>query len=273
MKRHGLLWTVVLWSWLRLAGIVHALTADEVMARVQQQLAVPSEMAIGSMQTYVNDQPHRHYAFVLARQWQPETATESVRIDFDSPVALPDADSSLRAQNRYLLKRVGQALPTQWLYLPALRRVRIAPYHPAEPLLQTDEWFYDLTAISNLADYTYALADVTPETPSVVGTPRTEFVPYEHVLLACEQHGDTYVITALTAWTHGVPRTAQFSGYQELAPGRFRPQQLVIETQDAGRTTLTFTQWQFQAAGAELFTGTALETRSLTMTLPSPDTP
>jgi hypothetical protein len=98
-----------------------------VIARVQQQLAVSSEIAIGEMHTYVNDTPHRQYAFVLARQWQPDTATESVRIDFDSPVALPDADSSMRAQNRYLLKRVGQAPPTQWLYLPALRRVITAP--------------------------------------------------------------------------------------------------------------------------------------------------
>ena len=107
--------------------LAYALTADEVISRVQQQLAVPSEMAIGEMHTYVNEELHRHYAFVLARHWQPDTATESIRIDFESPVALPDADSSLRAQNRYLLKRVSQNPPTQWLYLPALRRVRITP--------------------------------------------------------------------------------------------------------------------------------------------------
>lgn len=130
MKRGRPLFASVLLCWQWSLVSVHTLTAEEIIARVQRQLAVSSEMVIGIMQTYVHDQPHRHYAFVLARQWQPETATEPIRIDFESPVALPDADSSMRAQNRYLLKRVGQGLPTQWLYLPALRRVRIAPYHP-----------------------------------------------------------------------------------------------------------------------------------------------
>ena len=108
--------------WVGSSATSTALTADEVIARVQQQLAVPSELVLGAMQTYVNERPHRHYAFVLARHWQSVTETESVRIDFDSPVTLLDMDSSLRAQNRYLLRRVGRTPPTQWLYLPALRR-------------------------------------------------------------------------------------------------------------------------------------------------------
>jgi hypothetical protein len=217
------------------------------------------------MQTYVHDQPHRHYAFVLARQWQPETATESVRIDFESPVALLDADSSMRAQNRYLLKRVGQGLPTQWLYLPALRRVRIAPYHPAERLLQSDEWFYDLTAISNLQDYAYEFADGNLETPSMVGTPRVELVPYQKVVLQCEQRGATYVLTTLTAWAADTSRSAQFLDYQEIAPSRFRPQRIVVYNGNTSRTEMRFRQWQLNGARPELFTSSALETRSVTL--------
>lgn len=273
MKRSRLLLVGVLslWPWSLVSA--HALTAEEIIARVQQQLAVSSEMVIGAMQTYVHGQPHRHYAFVLARQWQPDVTTESVRLDFDSPVALPDADSSMRAQNRYLLKRVGQGLPTQWLYLPALRRVRIAPYHPAERLLQSDAWLYDLTAISNLQDYAYEFEDANAATPSMVGTPRVEFVPYQKVLLQCEQRGATYVLTTLTAWANGVTRTALFSGYRELKPGRFRPQRLEIQESGGGRTVLTFEQWQLDAAASHLFTSTALETRSVTLTVSPADTP
>jgi hypothetical protein len=273
MKRAGpfcvgvLLW----WQWFLVSA--YALTAEEVIARVQQQLAVSSEIVIGEMHTYVNDTPYRQYAFVLARQWQPDTTTESVRIDFDSPVALPDADSSMRAQNRYLLKRVGQAPPTQWLYLPALRRVRIAPYDPAGRLLQSDEWFYDLTTITNLSDYQYEFADPSTETPSLIGTPQGKVVPYQKVLLQCQRYGETYVIIDLTAWAAETTRTAHFTDFHEIVPGRFRPQQLRVRTGEASHTDLTFRQWRFDVVGPELFTGTALETRSLTAVVSEPETP
>jgi hypothetical protein len=147
--------------------------------------------------------------------------------------------------------------------LPALRRVRIAPYHPAERLLQSDEWFYDLTTISNLRDYYYQFADPNPDTPTIAGTPAVEFVPYQYLLLRCERRGDTYLLTGLTAWASGMAREAQFSGYHEIAPHRFRPQQIVIWNNGSSRTELRFQQWRFDVAGPELFTSTALETRSL----------
>lgn len=256
-------WVLALCAWAWLSPAAQALTAEEVIGRVRQQLATSSEVVRGAMQTYVGEQRHRHYAFVLARQWQPETATEAVRIDFDSPVTLPDADSSLRAQNRYLLKRVGQEPPTQWLYLPALRRVRIAPYHPAERLLQSDYWFYDLTAITNLSDYTYQFAEENQDTPVLTGTPQVAFVPYRTVVLHCQRRGDAYLIATLSARTADTTRDAQFLDYREIAPGRFRPQRLVIHDKSGGRTEMTFQQWRLDAASPDLFTGPALETRSL----------
>ena len=99
--------------------------------------------------------------------------------------------------------------------------MRIAPYHPAERLLQSEYWFYDLTAISNLKDYQYHFAEQNPAAPVIEGTPRVAFVPYTKVQLRCERRGDTYLITMLTAWAPGVTRDAQFSDYREIAPGRF----------------------------------------------------
>ena len=45
------------WQWFIVSA--HALTAEEVIARVQQQLAVSSEVAIGEMHIYVNDTYNR----------------------------------------------------------------------------------------------------------------------------------------------------------------------------------------------------------------------
>jgi hypothetical protein len=265
MTRGGPLFFGMLALWHCSRVSAHALTAEEIIARVHQQLAVSSEVVLGDMQTYVNNEPHRHYAFVLARQWQPDLRTESVRIDFDSPVSLPDADSSMRTQNRYLLKRVGQNPPTQWLYLPALRRVRIAPYHPAERLLQSDEWFYDLTTMSNLQDYVYEFENDNEGTPSIMGMPRVEFVPYHKVVLQCERRGDTYVMIGLTAWASDATRDAHFLDYQEITPGRFRPQRIVVYNGNTSRTEMKFRQWQLNAVRPELFTSSALETRSVTL--------
>jgi hypothetical protein len=72
------------------------------------------------------------------------------------------------------------------------------------------------------------------------------------------------VITTITYSVQGQQREAEFREYEEIAPGRFRPRRLVVRT-DSGRTELTFRSWVLNTAGPELFTGTALETRSLTV--------
>jgi hypothetical protein len=93
------------------------------------------------MKIYRNSHLDRTYVFVLARNWDETTQTESVRVDFQSAVALELGDSSRYADNRYLLRRTAQTPPTQWLYLPALRRVRITPYRLAERVL-TSHYFF-----------------------------------------------------------------------------------------------------------------------------------
>jgi hypothetical protein len=246
-------------------------TAQDVMRQVQRQLSAASEMALGEMRTYVYEQLHRHYAFVLARSWHPATRTEQVRIDFESPANVPDAEASMRAQNRYLLKRVGQLPPTQWLYLPSLRRTRIIPYHPAERLLQSQCWFYDLTTITDLDDFAYQFVEPTPEAPVIDGTPQGEVTPYVRVRFRLRRQGDTYLVTALTFVAEDTTREAEYSGYEEIAPGWFRPRRLVIRGGDSQRTEMTFAHWHLNAAAPALFSVAALETKALV--LPTADGP
>jgi hypothetical protein len=238
------------------------ITAQDVMRLAQQQLAAPSELAHGDMTTYLADQVNRHYHFVLARRWEPATATELVRIDFESPTPIADTDSAQRANTRYLLKRVGPAPPAQWLYLPALRRVRIAPYHPADRLLQSDYWFYDLTAIQDVNDYDYTFVEANAQAPVIAGTPRVALVPYERATFTLERWGDTYLVKAITYQMAGAQRTVQFSEYREITPGWFRPGQVSVRAA-GGRTEIAFREWALDAAAPELFTVTALETKTL----------
>ena len=84
-------------------------TASEIMTLAQQQLGAPSEFARGEMKIYRNNRLERTYTFVLGRQWDVATQTESVRIDFQSAVSVELGDSSRYADNRYLLKQIGRA--------------------------------------------------------------------------------------------------------------------------------------------------------------------
>ena len=124
--------------------------------------------------------------------------TEQVRIDFESPISTPDSDSSTRVQNHYLLRRVGQDLPSQWVYFPAQHRVRVVPYDPAERVLQSQYWFYDLTAISDLNDYHYAFVQENADRPIITGTPRRGLVPYRTVRFVVEPRGQTLVLVGVT---------------------------------------------------------------------------
>lgn len=96
-------------------------------------------------------------------RWEADTNTEHVRIDFETAINVPTQDGGLPAHNRYLLRRTEQRPPAQWLFLPALRRVRIMPYQPDNPLLQSDFLFYDLPAIQNFGDYRYRFLDLEPD--------------------------------------------------------------------------------------------------------------
>ena len=241
-------------------------TASEVMTLAQQQLGAPSEFARGEMKIYRNNRLERTYTFVLGRQWDVVTQTESVRIDFQSAVSAELGDSSRYADNRYLLKRVAQAPPTQWLYMPALRRVRITPYRPEERVLNSHYLFYDLTWTLDLGDYRYQFAANSPneQTPIIEGEPLVPFVPYQRTRFTLEQRGTTYIITETTFESRDSQRTIRFSDFREVSPGYYRPQ-AALWTSPEGRTELTFQQWAIHQASANLFTPVQLETQTLVM--------
>ncbi len=241
-----------------------ALTAQEIIALAQQQLTVPSEFVLGEMKVYRGERLNRSYSFVLGRLWDEQTKTEFVRIDFKTAIN-STSDSSLYTDHRYLLKRTLQALPTQWLYLPALHRVRITPYHPEDPLLQSDYLFYDLTTIHDFADYRYRFVETNEQSPIIEGEPQAALVPYQKTLVELEKRGETYLVTGIQYVTGGRERQARFLKFYEIARGRYRPQQMVV-TAEGGRTEVTFHHWTVNnTPEPQLFTPTHLETQTLAL--------
>lgn len=243
---------------------IAAPTAQEIITLAQQQLAVPSEFVLGEMKVYRSERLNRSYSFVLGRLWDEQTQTEYVRIDFQTAIN-SGPDSSPHSDHRYLLKRTAQAPPTQWLYLPALRRVRITPYRPDDPLLQGDYLFYDLTAIQDFTDYRYRFVDAHAQSPVIEGEPHTALVPYQRTIFTLERRGETYVMTDVKSVARGKERHARFSGFSEIIPGRYRPQQMVV-LGEGGRTEVTFSQWTLHSIPEpQLFTPTHIETQMLTL--------
>lgn len=242
------------------------ITASEIMRLAQQQLSAPAEFARGEMKIYRQDRLERTYTFVLGRQWDVETQTENVRIDFRSAVSLELGDSSRYADNRYLLRRTAQEPPTQWIYMPALRRVRISPYRPAERVLSSHFFFYDLTWSLALGDFRYQFAADSPnkQMPIIEGTPQASFVPYSYSRISLEEWGNTYIITKMTVGSPEAQRTVHFSDFQEVSPGYYRPRNFVWSSSD-GRTDVTFQQWFVGSSAANFFMPTQLETRPLTV--------
>jgi hypothetical protein len=244
------------------ALVFAAPTTQEVMTLARQQLAAPAEFALDEMKVYRGDQLNRSYTFVMGKLWDEENQTEFVRIDFQSAINSGTDLSSLYSDHRYLLKRTGQNAPTQWLYLPALRRVRITPYRPDDPLLQSDSLFYDLTAITDLGDYTYRFVDANMQNPIVEGQPTTTFVPYQQTRFVLARQGDSYVIKEAIGVEAGKERHAESADFREVAPSRYRPHKLIVRS-EGGRTELIFRQWTFVPATTTLFSPTHLETQSL----------
>ena len=254
------------WSAVARAG----LTASEIMWEAQQQLSVPAESALGEMDVYRGDTPLRHYAFVLGKLWEPQTTTESVRIDFETAINSAPDSASLYPHHRYLLKRTAETPPSQWLYLPALRRVRITPYHPDDPLVQSHYLFYDLTTILDFDDYRYRFVDASEQAPVVEGEPQTAFVPYQRTVFSLERRGGTYLVTQMTYVGRDTERQARFLDFREIAPRRFRPGVVVVEG-DGGRTEIRFRHWAIHTPAPQLFTQAALETRMLEVPRKSTD--
>jgi hypothetical protein len=238
------------------------LSADAIISRAQQQLIVPAEFVLGEMKVYRQDRLHRSYSFIMGRLWDEGAQTEYVRIDFKTAI-----DTAVHSDHRYLLKRAAQAPASQWFYLPALRRVRIVPYQPDDPLLQSDYLFYDLTAIQNCNDYVYRFIDDNAQTPVIEGTPREKSfsVPYERVILRLEKRGETYLLTEIQGSRRGTEKHARFSEFTETAPGYYRPQKLTVSGGEGARTEFTFHDWTVSRPAPQLLTPTHLETQALTI--------
>jgi hypothetical protein len=235
------------------------LTAQEIIARAQRQLAVPSEFTLGEMKVYRGQSLSRFYSFVLGKLWDKDSQTEYVRIDFKVAI-----DSSLYTDSRYLLKRASETPPVQWFYLPALRRVRIVPYQPDDPLLQSDYLFYDLTPIQNFTDYGYELVDPNEQAPVIKGESQSSFVPYQRATFRFKRRGATYLISGIRYVVGDKEKQVRFSGFTKIAPGRFRPQKMVV-IGDGGRTEFVFRRWVLGTPRPELFTPVQLETRMLSL--------
>jgi hypothetical protein len=206
----------------------------------------------------------RVYPFVMGKLWDDANQTESIRLDFKTAVN-STGDSVLYADQRYLLRRTAVSPATQWLYLPALRRVRIVPFQPDDPLLQSHMFFYDLTAILDLGDYGYQFLDANVQTPTIEGAPlptRT-LSPYQRSVLSLQKQGATYLITAIRSTVKGKEKLARFLDFREIAPGYYRPQRLEIK-EDTGRTEFVFAYWLVRPAEPQLLTPTHLETQTLT---------
>ena len=240
-------------------------TAAEIMAIAQQQLAAPAEAAQGEMRIYRHDTLSRTYDFVLGRSWAESSQTENVRVDFHSPVSLELGDSSGRTDNRYLLRRSAHTPPTQWLYLPALRRVRITPYRPAERVLSSHYFFYDLTWVLALSDlhYQFSANAQNAQEISIAGSPLSPLVPYRRVDLTLEQRGTTYLITTMTViGISGDERMLKFADFHEVSPGYYRPRSAVWTNRD-GRTELSYSHWVVGTLPVTVFSPAQLETQTL----------
>ena len=241
-----------------------ALTAPEVVQLARQQLSLPAEISQGDMTIYRGETVQRSCAFILGKLWDETSRTEAVRIDFKTAIN-SIGDSALYADQRYLLKRAAQAPAAQWLYLPALRRVRIVPFQPDDRLLQSHMLFYDLLPVQNFGDYHYRFIDADEQAPVIEGTPleSARAVPYESIVFHLKKQGETYLVTTVQSRVNGQEKIAQFTKFDEIVPGYYRPRQLVI-TENEERTEFSFARWIMRPADLQLLTPARLETQTLT---------
>lgn len=238
-------------------------TASEVIQIARRQLILPTEISQGEMTIFRREVVTRSYPFLMGKLWDDASQTEAVRIDFKTAIN-SSGDSALYADQRYLLKRAAQTAATQWLYLPALRRVRIVPFQPDDRLLQSHMLFYDLLPVQNFGDYHYRFLDVNDQTPVIEGTPQGSALtaPYQRIVFHLQKQGDTYLVTAIHAVVHGREKVARFTEFSEIAPGYYRPRQLQI-TENDERTEFTFARWSVQPADPQLLIPARLETQTL----------
>ena len=96
-------------------------------------------------------------------------------------------------------------------------------------------------------------------------------MPYQRTIFELENRGGTYLVNGVKYLSQGKERQVRFSTFNEIAPDRYRPQQMVV-TAEGGRTEVTFPHWTVSTPAAQLFTPTHLETQTLTLP-PAPAAP
>lgn len=111
--------------------------------------------------------------------------------------------------------------------------------------------------------YRYRFVDASEQAPVIEGEPQTALVPYQRTVFELERRGGTYIVTGVKYEAGGKERQARFSAFTEIAPGRYRPQQMVV-VGEGGRTEVTFSHWTVRSAPeSQLFTPAHLETPAI----------
>jgi hypothetical protein len=242
---------------LDISALYDASTAQEAPSLAQPRLAIPLESALGEMTVYRGGHLNHSYHFIMDKLWNNDTRTEFVRIDFQLAINF-EPDSSPLSAHPHLRKRPADRTSTEWLYVPAWHRVRIIPYRSVDPLLRSASFFYDLAAVCDLSTRYYQFIEANGQAPTDDGRPGTASVPYQKILFVLEHRGSRYVLRAMKSLEADKERRVVFFDFQEIAPGRYRPQKLVVSS-DEGRTEITFRQWQLGATTPMRFPLTHLE--------------
>lgn len=265
MARRSFQFVMVFAIFLLSSPAAAAPTAQEVVQLARQQLSLPAEVAQGEMTVYRGETVKRSCLFILGRLWDGAEQTEAVRIDFKTAI---NSVGGLRiiCGSTIPVETHGSGGGNQWLYLPALRRVRIVPFRPDDPLLQSYMLFYNLMPILDFGDYRYRFLDANEQAPGVEDMPvaSTSSSPYQSLTGYLQKRGATYIVTTTQAVVDGKEKISRFSALREIAPGYYRPGQVEI-SEEEGRTEFTFAHWIVRALEPQLLTPTPLETQSLGM--------
>jgi hypothetical protein len=72
-----------------------------------------------------------------------------------------------------------------------------------------------------------------------------------------ERRSESYVLKEVVGVDAGKERRTEAPDFQEVAPGRYRPQKFVVKS-EGGRTELAFQQWTIVPPTSRLFTPTHL---------------
>lgn len=96
------------------------------------------------------------------------------------------------------------------------------------------------------------------------GEPQSSVVPYQTVIFSLEKKEETYIVTGIMYFARGKEKQARFSDFTEIAPGRYRPQRMIV-VGEGGRTEFAFSHWTLGNPEPQFFTPAQLETKTLAL--------